>query len=342
MFEFTEAWVLFFLPLPLLVYYILPAGSTRQTTALKIPFYRRLQQFAPEQKGKTKGNVFWRTILFAVWSLLIIAAANPAWLGKPVSLPRSGRDIMLAVDLSGSMRIPDMTESGRQVDRLAVVKQVASQFIKQRTGDRLGLILFGSKAYLQTPLTYDRKTVVAMLQDATIGLAGQQTAIGDAIGLGIKRLLKYPKDSRVLILLTDGSSNAGAVTPLSAAKLAAKEGIKVYTIGLGADRLEVPSFFGNQVLNPSQDLDVSTLQTIAKTTGGKFFRAKNTKALQSIYKAIDQLEPTISDSAVFRPITTLFMWPLGIALILSFLLGLHKLPWGAWFSRDIQHKEHKV
>ncbi len=170
--------------------------------------------------------------------------------GETIVLPQKGRDIMLAVDISGSMKMEDMSIKGQSVSRLAVVKMVGKEFINSRKGDRLGLILFGSRAYLQTPLTFDTKTVQHMLNDATIGLAGMQTAIGDAIGLAAKRLLDISQENRVLILLTDGGNNSGAVSPLSAAKLAAENNIRIYTIGFGADQLTVPTMFGRQTINP--------------------------------------------------------------------------------------------
>jgi Ca-activated chloride channel family protein len=189
------------------------------------------------------------------------------------------------------------------------------------------LILFGTHAYLQTPLTYDRTTVRTMLDESAIGMAGNATAIGDAIGLAVKRLRHYPHQSRVLILLTDGANDAGEVTPLQAAKLAAQEHIRIYTIGVGAERMLVSGFFGNPVaVNPSQDLDVDALQKIAKATGGKFFRAKNTKDLREIYHELDKLEPTVTSSATFRPFTELYPWPLGAALLVSLLLAWWQLP----------------
>lgn len=326
MMHFAWWWAWFLLPLPWLLRWLLPRAAEASPGALRVPFYSRLAQLAPAQQQRRSGG-WWRHALFAlVWLLLVGATARPQWLGQPVSIPLSGRDLMLAVDLSGSMQTPDMSLHGQQVDRLSMIKSVAGQFIQQRIGDRLGLILFGSNAYLQTPLTYDRITVRTMLNEAQIGMAGDATAIGDAIGLAVKRLRAYPDQSRVLILLTDGASNAGQVTPVQAAKLAAEEHIRIYTIGVGAKRLVVPGLFGNRVVNPSTDLDVETLQAIAKTTGGKFFRATNTEQLREIYHELDQLEPTVTNSATFRPFTELYYWPLGLAFLLSLLSALRTLP----------------
>jgi len=226
------------------------------------------------------------------------------------------------VDISGSMEIKDMEINGKAVDRLSIVKVVLNDFIDRREGDRLGLILFGSNAYLQTPLTFDRETVRTFLNEAALGLAGKKTAIGDAIALAAKRLESNPAESRVLVLLTDGANTAGEIEPVKAAELAAQMGIRIHTIGLGADSMEVTSFFGSQRVNPSRDLDEDSLRKIADLTGGKFFRARNTGELEEIYTIIDQLEPTEKDPEIYRPQTSLYQWPLLAALILSLIQGV--------------------
>jgi len=327
MMHFAWPWVWLALPLPWLLSRLLPRAATTTPAALRVPFFRRLQQLAPPVSHSITAPRLRRWIGYLVWLLLVCAAARPQWLGPPVVIPLSGRDLMLAVDLSGSMKTPDMTLDGNQVDRLSMIKSVAGKFIAQRTGDRIGLILFGTHAYLQTPLTYDRTTVRTMLDEAAIGMAGNATAIGDAIGLAVKRLRHYPNQSRVLILLTDGANDAGEVTPLQAAKLAAEEHIRIYTIGVGADRMLVSGFFGNQVaVNPSQDLDADALRAIAKATGGRFFRAKNTRQLREIYHELDRLEPTVTSKATFRPFTALYPWPLGFAFLISLLFAWLQLP----------------
>jgi len=317
MFEMIYPWFLALFPLPFLLRYLMPRNTKQQTTALKVPFFAQLKAMQAQSSFRNKGKSLALVLLTFIWGLALFGLSDPQWVGKPIEIPQQGRDILLALDLSGSMRAEDMVLNGRQVTRLAVVKKAADQFIEQRKGDRIGLILFGSRAYLQTPLTFDRKTVVDMLNDATIGLAGIETAVGDAIGLAIKRLRRYPKESRVLILLTDGSSNAGSVKPIPAAKLAAQEDIKIYTIGLGAERMVVPSIFGNQVVNPSADLDEATLKKVAKITGGLYFRARNTKELEKIYASLDELEPVSEDTLIFRPRKPLYPWPLGLLLLLS-------------------------
>jgi Ca-activated chloride channel family protein len=278
--------------------------------------------------GSRSSKLFWLAII--IWLTLLVAATRPQWMGEPVGLPTSGRDLMLAVDVSGSMNIPDFSANGQEITRLEVVKAAAGEFIARRRGDRVGLIVFGSQAYVQTPLTFDRDTVKAMLKETEIGLAGQETAIGDAIGLAVKRLKEQPAGSRVLVLLTDGANTAGEVSPIQAAALAQEQGVRIYTIGVGADRMEVLSFFGTQTVNPSRDLDEDTLRHLAQNTGGLYLRAKDAAGLARVYEELDRLEPATTETELFRPTTELFIWPLGLALALSCLLAVSfvwKMEW---------------
>ncbi len=320
MFQFEIIWLLLFFPLPWIVKILLPPVDN-STQALKVPFYQKWISLQQDSIGisKTKSKMVW--FLYVAWLLLLLAAAKPMWIGEPVNIPVNGRDLMLAVDLSGSMEADDFVLNGSRVDRLTAVKSVAGKFIERRQGDRIGLVLFGKRAYVQTPLTFDRKTVRYMLNEAEIGLAGKETAIGDGIGLAVKRLKERPEGSRVLILLTDGANTAGEVTPLRAAELAKTVGLKIYTIGVGADSMEVQSFFGTRRVNPSADLDEETLTKIASLTGGAYFRAKDTKGLEAIYATLDELEPTIQDSETLRPEKSLFYWPLGFCLFLLMVYG---------------------
>ncbi|MCW8854251.1 MAG: VWA domain-containing protein [Gammaproteobacteria bacterium] len=325
MMQFEWLWALSLLPLPLIVRFLLPAANSVQDAALRVPF---IEDFQTEQNTNThqkKNN--WLLLLAGIaWLCLIIAATRPQWLGERIEIPVSGRDLMLAVDLSGSMQVEDFSINGRTVNRLEATKHVAQEFIKKREGDRLGLILFGRNAYLQTPLTFDIQTVNILLQESAIGLAGKETAIGDAIGLAIKRLGDNSvQNSRVLILLTDGANTAGEVTPLKAAELAAEQKLKIYTIGIGADEMVRYSIFGAQRVNPSADLDEKTLTTIAEKTGGKYFRARNTDELNEIYHLLDTLEPVEQESQSFRPVTALYYWPLSIALLIAALITLFRL-----------------
>jgi Ca-activated chloride channel family protein len=223
------------------------------------------------------------------------------------------------------MEAQDFAINKQPVDRLTAAKWVAGQFIERRTGDRIGLILFGTRAYLQTPLTFDRKTVVTLLNESALGLAGENTAIGDAIGLAVKRLGEQHVNSRVLILMTDGANTAGEITPLKAAELAATIKLKIYTIGIGADEMVVRSFFGNRTVNPSADLDEHTLINIAETTGGHYYRARNAQELENIYLRLDELEPIEKDKQYFRPRDELFFWPLSVALVLLAALATQRV-----------------
>jgi len=324
MFQIEWPLVLLLVPLPLLVYLTLPARAQQQQAALRVPMIEDFQ-LGGVQADEVK-SYRWRQFLsLLAWLLLVFAASRPQWLGESIAIPISGRDLMLAVDLSDSMRTADFKIEGKQVNRLQATKQVASQFIERRRGDRLGLILFGTQAYLQTPLTFDSKTVNRLLQESAIGLAGERTAIGDAIGLAIKRLDLESDNSRVLVLMTDGANTAGEVTPLKAAQLAASRGLKIYTIGIGADEQIESTWFGLRRTNPSAQLDEKTLRAIASLSGGRYFRARDTEELAKIYDLLDELEPLPRDTQSLRPVRALFVWPLIFALVLAALLVVPRL-----------------
>jgi Ca-activated chloride channel family protein len=326
MIEWLWPWLLLLAPLPWLVRRLLPPATSQQP-ALRAPFFREWQQINEVRGGRSRRAGVVRTLsVWLLWLLLLLAAARPTWVGEPIELPKSGRDLMLAVDISGSMRIEDMQVGESLISRVESVKHVATDFISHRTGDRVGLILFGSNAYVQSPLSFDTATVKRFLAEAQIGFAGEETAIGDAIGLAVKRLKERPAESRVLVLLTDGQDTASAVKPLDAAQLAAKLGIRIHTIAIGADVLTLPGLFGSRFgsrqVNPSAELDEVTMQKIAQLTGGEYFRARDPQELARIYQLIDQLEPVEQETAVYRPRQALSYVPLLGALLLSFLLAL--------------------
>lgn len=319
MIGFEWPWMFALLPLPLLLRPVLPPAVENRQAALRTPF---LQDFT-ESAGAGQATVGSRALFMGAllaWIFLVAAAARPQWFGEPVQLPVSGRDLMLAVDLSQSMQEEDFVLGNRAIDRLTAVKRVAGEFIERREGDRIGLILFGDRAYVQAPLTFDRPTVNNLLQEAFLGLAGERTAIGDAIGLAIKRLQHNPQGRRILILMTDGANTAGELEPLKAAELAQRAGLKIYTIGIGSDAVQRRSFFGSITINPSRDMDEKTLTTIAQTTGGRYFRAHDTAELAQIYVELDKLEPVEVERQSFRPTRALFYWPLTLAFLLSLLL----------------------
>ncbi|MDJ0878642.1 MAG: VWA domain-containing protein [Halieaceae bacterium] len=318
-------YALLLVPLPWLVWRFWPAAAGEEA-ALRAPFFDSWQALEQQGSGgRSAGSLFGLIALCLLWLALLAALARPTWVGEPVSLPASGRDLLVAVDLSGSMQVEDMVVGQHTVSRIDAVKQVVGEFIDRRRGDRLGLILFGSNAYVQAPLTFDRNTVQRFLREAQLGFAGRETAIGDAIGLAVKRLRERPADSRVLILLTDGANNAGEVEPLDAARLAADNGVKIHTIGIGSDKMVMPglfgSSFGSKVVNPSRDLDENTLREIAERTGGNYFRARDPAELINIYQLLDALEPVEQEAQSYRPQRSLFHLPLAAAFGLSLLLG---------------------
>jgi len=329
--EWVWPWAFLLVPLPLAVR-LLWRPQQREQAALTVPSVATFRSDDAVAAGIGGGSFAWRMLLlWLIWAALVAAAARPQWTGEPVTLPTTGRDLMLAVDISGSMGTEDLQLGGQLVNRLTVVKNVVREFIAKRQGDRVGLILFGTNAYVQAPLTFDLPTVNQLLVEAPVGIAGGKTAIGDAIGLAVKRLRQRPAGDKVLILLTDGANNVGEVAPVKAAELAAQEDIRIYTVGVGADEMRLPSIFGNfgsRVVNPSAELDEDTLTAIASTTGGRYFRAQNTAKLIEIYDIIDAMEPVEQDAETYRPIAALYYWPLGAAWIL--FLGLLVADWRGW------------
>ena len=282
MFELAMPWALIVLPLPWLIWFLLPRAPTQLPAALNVPFFNAMFGIVESEKRHI-GKQTTLTLLFLVWSLLLFALAGPRWVGEPRPLSRDGYNIMLALDISGSMEMSDMLLQGRPATRLAVVKRAAEQFVEDRAGDRIGLILFGTRAYLQTPLTYDRHSVLQRLDDATVGLAGETTSIGDALGLAVKRLQNVPEKGRMIILLTDGVNNSGGM-------------------------------FLN--MNVTADLDEGTLKAVAEMTGGRYFRATDIQSLQSIYRSINQMETVSNKQAMVRPQHDYYPWPLAAALFL--------------------------
>ncbi|UPG87929.1 VWA domain-containing protein [Luteibacter aegosomatis] len=319
--EFAWPWVFAALPLPWLLRHVL--RPVRPAQALNLPHPGLALAQGPMGRAPFAATA----LLVLAWLCLVTAAARPQWLGPPEPQRRSGRATMLAVDLSGSMSLDDMELAGRQVTRFTAVEAIAGDFIDRRVGDELGLILFGSQAYLVTPLTYDLDAVRAQLHGAVVGLPGRETAIGDALAVAVKRLADMPEQVRVVVLLTDGVNNAGSISPREAARAAKAAGVKVYTIGIGATAMRVDDLFGAHTVNPSADLDVSMLTDIANQTGGHFFRATDTRQLADAYRAIDQLEPVPQEGAALRPRYELFRWPLIASLVLLALAALPGLTW---------------
>lgn len=331
--SWVSPWVLWLLPLPLLVYYFIPAYQGNQQRALRVPdISPYLEVAAPRQDTGLSAQRWVRVLLLTLaWLTLLLATARPQSYGDPIGVPVTGRDLMLGIDISGSMREADLYAGNQRATRMAVVKQVAKEFVSRRSGDRVGLIMFGSQAYVQTPLTHDHDTVQHFLDEAVVGLAGRSTAIGDAIGLSVKRLRDRPEASRVLILLTDGENSAGVIDPIEAAGLAAQSDIRIHTIGVGSEPRE--SVFNITLGTRRSELDEATLKEISRVTGGQYFRARNQQELANIYREIDRLEPTELDTEEFRPLQELFAWPLSAALVLSMLWAVMGTSLSVFYQR---------
>ena len=312
-FAWPWAWAL--LPLPLLVRMLLPARRST-APALRVPWSGRLDGVAGVSARHAR--IGWVLPLLA-WVLLCAAAARPQQLGQAQSPPREARQMMLAVDLSGSMSETDMELGGQVVDRLTAAKAVIADFLDRRAGDRVGLLVFGQRAYMLTPLTLDRDSVRLQLRDSVAGLAGRETALGDAIGLAVKRLREQPEGQRVLVLLTDGVNTAGVLDPLKAAELAQAEGVRVHTIAFGGGGAALSLFGVPLPIQGGEEVDEETLRRVAAMTGGRFFRARDTAQLAGIYSELDRLEAVAVAAAPVRPRIERYPWPLAGALVLAVL-----------------------
>ncbi|WP_024517186.1 VWA domain-containing protein [Bradyrhizobium sp. Tv2a-2] len=326
MFEFAWPWLLVLLPLPILAWWLLPPYRSR-LASVQVPFFERLASATgqtPQQGAVVLQRRFVQMIVAAlVWILLVAALAKPQWVGDPVTHEVSARDLVLAVDISGSMdqrdfRAPD----GQMLTRLDGVKRVVKDFISRRHGDRVALIPFGTRAYVQVPFTQDLETAEQLLEQTQVGMAGQQTAIGDTIGLAIKTFATSTAKQKLLILLTDGNDTASRVPPEHAADIARQNDVTIYTIGVGD-----PKATGEN------RVDLGVLQAVASTTHGQFFRAEDGAQLQAIYADIDRLAPAKLETLSWRPKLPLFQWPLGAAVILSLLLWLAMLASSEWGRR---------
>ena len=314
---FIWPWAVLLILFPIFTRYILPAKRIETnaiSVALRVPFFHRLSSFLTPARLSDNKRI--AILLSLSWIFFVIACMRPVKFDDTIVLPREARNIMLTIDVSGSMAEQDFDLQGRPVTRLKMVKSVVNDFIQKRPDDNLGLVIFGSEAYLYTPLSFDKKTLRSLFDEVSIGIAGEQTAIGDAIAKAVEGVSAAPADSRIVILLSDGYSNAGVVSVNEAIELAKKQNVKVYTIGVGSNQKTVQSFFGTFAVNPSLNLDEATLQEIARQTGGRYFRAKTTSELNEIYNAINALEKADSETLSVRPQTELFFIPLLISMIL--------------------------
>lgn len=312
--SFAAPWSFLLLPLPLLVWWLAPPHRER-VPAIRVPFFQRITEqlgLAPGSGSIVRRRRLWQLILGAVtWLLIVTALARPELEGEAVNIQKPARDLILAVDISGSMEQNDFVGAdGTRQQRLAGVKSVLAEFLKGREGERVALIVFGSKAFVQAPLTTDLDTVLELLQQTEVGMAGPHTALGDAIGLSIRQFESSEVKQRLLILLSDGSDTASRMSPINAATIAAQEQVKILTIGVGDPQGE-----------SENRLDEETLQAIAGKTDGEFYFANDQQALTQVYQQIDALAPKKVDSETYRPHTSLAYLPLAGALLLA-LLGL--------------------
>ncbi len=322
-FAYPQAfWLLLF---PVVVYFVVVPIKEKYGDALKIPFLTDIKQIQ-SNSGRAvlyKTHLFsWVKVLLLImlWAVLVCAVARPQWVGKPIPVKNEGRDILMVVDISNSMSERDFQYQKKMYDRLTAVKNIVNDFVDKRTSDRMGLVLFGTRAYLQSPLTYDKKSLKEILWTAEAGMAGNSTSIGDAVGVALKTLAAddEKKDNKVIILLTDGENNDGSLSLPQAIALAKDEGVKIYTIGVGSD---TESFFGGLFSIPvNSGLDEESLKSLAEETKGNYFRAKDIASLFQIYNQIDKMEPQISEGRYVQEVKELYPYPAGVALILLILL----------------------
>jgi Ca-activated chloride channel family protein len=305
--ELAHPWLLLLLPAPLLVYWLAPPYRQR-VSALRIPFFREMIEatgFEAREGAVVLSRRWLQTLpMVLVWVLLVLALARPEWVGAPIERRDAARDIMLAIDLSGSMDYRDFTDAtGERSSRFEAVQRVVDQFVASRTQDRVGLIVFGNRAYLQLPFTRDVEAARALVDLMEVGMAGPRTALGDAIGLAIRSFEESSAGVRLLVLLSDGSDTASTMTPVNAAEIARSEGLEIHTIGIG-----------DQEARGEDRVDFETLMEIAERTGGEFFTAEDERALAEVYARIDVLDPGEVRVQSWRPRDSLAHWPMGAAL----------------------------
>lgn len=327
MLEFDYLWMLFLLPLPFLVWLLLPAFKEEQAS-VRVPFFEELSASTGLKPAPgaaiLKTNLIQKLVAPLIWALLLAAMARPQWVEDPIEKIESARDLLLAVDISQSMETRDFVDpAGQRTTRLDAVKVVLDEFIQRRKGDRIALIVFGGAAYPQVPFTLDHESCRILLGQTEVGMAGPRTMVGDAIGLGIKMFEESQVEERVMVLLTDGNDTGSKMPPLKAAEIAKNRGIKIYTVGIG-----------NPNATGENKVDLTALGEISYVTGGQFFRAENRDKLAAIYRRLDELTPHNYESLSYRPKRPLYHWPLGAAIGLLALFYVVMFGW-------IAAKEHQ-
>jgi len=317
-FQFAYPYVAFLAILPFLVYWILPAIKHR-SSSLAFPYFDSVSKVSNQKPKKAsfvkKRNWFVLLIKYLIWLLIVLALASPELVGKPERKIKTSRNFLIVADLSFSMANTDWKIDNKPVTRWEAVKNIMQDFVVERKSDRMGLVFFASNAYIQAPFTSDLNTIKTMLDEADVGMAGQMTNIGKAIIKGMDLFERDSIQNKVILLLTDGVDSGMDILPLDAANIAKKDSTVIYTIGIGD-----PS-------RSSSDLDERTLTEIAELTNGKYFRAKDTKALENIYKELEELEPVEYEEESYIPKTLLYYYPLGIALGLGLLIVLMNNLW---------------
>lgn len=332
MFQFYFPWAALLLPLPYLVCRFFPKKRDLDVPEIHFPGMQRLKKAFPASQLSAHKNLLFYSLLSLSWLCLIIALMQPERVDQVNQVKNKGYDLMLAVDVSGSMQAVDFSTSTKTLSRLDVIKDVVGKFALGREGDRLGLITFGEHAYLHVPLTLDTLAVSRTLNDTAAGMAGQKTAIGDAIGMSVKTLRDRPAGSRVLVLLTDGEDNASSIPPLEAAKIAKQYGIRIYTIGIGKKgAVPFPNGFGGYGM-VEMSIDEELLKEIAELTGGSYYHADNQKKLEAIYAKINKLEKTDSNETTFVIREPYYQYPLSAAMVFLSLLTFIQL-----FARRKSH-----
>ncbi len=323
---FAFPWAFALLLLPPIFYYLLPPMRGMYGNALRIPFIDDLKRISLKNGGLWKVNAGTNekisgkfVMLYIVWALLCLAAARPQIADEPQRLPNEGRDIMLVLDISTSMLEPDFNINGHAITRLEAVKKTVADFVQKRANDRIGLILFGTRAYLQSPLTYDKATVKNILFSMKAGMAGDSTSIGDALALALKNI-QAPKNkkSQIIILLTDGENNDGSLSMAGAMKLAAQEDVKIYTIGVGSPNL----FFRMLSAVGLHDADENELKNLAEMSKGQYFRASSAADLQKVYQIIDSLEASNEDARFVQKVDEVYYIPLIAAWLFALIASL--------------------
>jgi len=312
-FEFANIWVLWFFPLPFLVYWLIPPLRKKSEVVL-VPFLDQAASATGEKLRRgawiSKRNILQWFFLLLTWACMLLALAKPQMVGQPELKVKTARSFLVAADISFSMAAKDWVVDGERLSRWEAIKKVMDEFIERRQGDRMALVFFGTNAYLQTPFTTELDVVQWFLDETDVGMAGQMTSIGKAIGFGVRLFAEDTLDQKVMLLLTDGSDGGKGITPQDASYLAKNDSIKIYTLGIGDPEA------------PGSDLDEATLKSISEITEGRYFRAMDQDALEEAYKTLEELEPLEFEEEEYKPVTTLYYYPLLIGIGLSFLLLL--------------------